>query len=86
VSVSSKVSVYYPFSSLHEWKISVFSQPIDSIAGLPENEGVLLLKYSLGIFLSLKEWLTLEELKVLEDLAAKSVIDTIIYKVVSAIT
>ena len=86
MSVSSKVSVNDPFTIIHERKIFVLCQPVDSITGLPEDEGVLLLNNSLGIFLFWKEWLTLEELKVLEDLASKAVIDTVIHKVVSTVS
>ena len=86
VSVSSKISVNDPLSFLHIWEIFVFCQPINSVAGLAENERVLLLSDPLGILLSWKEWLSLEELEVLKDLAAESVINAIIDKVVSAVS
>jgi hypothetical protein len=86
VSVSSNISVKDPFTFFHVWETLIFCQPVDSIASLSENEGVCFLRHSLGIFLFWKEWLTLEELEVLEDLASKSVIDTVIHKVVSAVS
>jgi hypothetical protein len=46
----------------------------------------LLLSDSLGVLLFWKEGLSLEELEILEDLAAESVINAVINKVVSAVS
>ena len=52
MSVGSKVSINNPLSSLHVGEVSIFSEPVNSIAGLSKDEGVLLLEDSLSILLS----------------------------------
>lgn len=85
MSISSKVSVDDPLASLHVREASIFGKPVDSVARLSEDEGILLFHYSLSVLFSRDQRLPLEELKVFENLAAEAVINAVVYKVVSTV-
>ena len=62
VSIGSKVSVDDPLPSLHVREPSIFGKPVNSVARLPKDEGVLFFHNSLSVFFSRQKGLPLEEL------------------------
>ena len=85
MSIGSKVSVNDPLASLHVREPSIFGKPVNSVARLPKDVRVLFFHDSLSVFFSRQEGLALEELKVLENLAAEPVINAVVHKVVSTV-
>ena len=85
MSIGSKVSVDDPLASLHVREAFVLSEPVNSVAGLPKDERVLLSHNSLSVLLSWNQGLPFEEFEVFKNLTAKAVINAVIYKVVSTI-